>query len=1108
MFDNNGLRAPVGARAAACCLASGGGVSRGRMRRLMLLALAGTALSSPAAAAPLVLGGDYIKIGVNDVGTLGSGGSVSPGILYDGTGTGTFNTAYDYLTPGSPFEGWTISGNSGSAFNATNNNAGGGVITGTLTDHGGVAYNGTTFDNRAVWTGTLAGVLTVTHDYHFDDDGQQLNITTTITALTDLTGLTFARFTDPDAVAAAGDSSSTNNFQGATGVPTADLVYAEALVSKYVIGLYSADPATHNTAVTSWTTDTASYLAGGSIGDGDNTIGMGFDLGALTNGSFLTFNYAYIFGTDIEAAIAANGGGGQPPAPAPTEIVSGQPFTVAQLTSGAVEPVFAGGVLTIGSSGAASTNFTVKPEGGAIDTAGHEVTLTGSLTGAGVLEKAGGGVLTLTGVNTHGGFNVSGGVLEFESETSLGAEGGILTLSNDAILRPTAPITLARNVQIGAGQKGAVDTGAHDIVLAGDVQGGGTLTKTGIGVLTLSGTNSQTVLNVLQGVVAPESSDALGAAGAQILLHEASTLSINRDMAISQSVSFVGPAATIDTGSANVVLGGAVSGSNCLIKTGAGTLTLNAAGSNAIGACVQQGQLTFNNLFAGQVWVESGGRMSGGGQILGDVEVSGVLAPGNSPGRLVVAGSVTQAAGGTLAIDIDGPTPGVGAGHHDTLVLTGADSVFTAGGAIAPITRGITGDATNTYTPAIGDAFEVVTAEGGVAGAFSSIVQPTDGLPANARFDVIYMPRSVLLAVTPESYAALAGPRNGAAVGAAVDALRSPLGVQGASPAGQFVAGFAGMDAARSAQVLEQAAGAVHAVGFDAALQSHRAARGSIGGRLDTVLADGRRVWAEVGGGERTVDGDRWSGGYDLDDLTVTVGADRRFGDTWLVGVAASYAETEARGPGAARSFSEQAHLYGAWRSGPTYVHGVVSAGRDTYKTARDVAFSTGAQAFWSKTDGTSVSADLEAGRDLRLGAAKLTLAAGLASDRLERDALTETGSAAGALALGDQTREALQGRVGARIASETELGGVTIRPRASLFVLQELGDEAAETDARVLGQSFRARAASAGPTAVRLGASVEARLAERMRVDLGYRYEWSEHSDDHALRARVSFSW
>src|SRR3546814_16001331 len=100
--------------------------------------------------------------------------------------------------------------------------------------------------------------------------------------------------------------------------------------------------------------------------------------------------------------------------------------------------------------------------------------------------------------------------------------------------------------------------------------------------------------------------------------------------------------------------------------------------------------------------------------------------------------------GSLLALDIDGLTPGNGAGHYDTLVLTGANSVYTADGTIAPTLRGITGSANNDFTPKIGQTFQAVTAEGGVQGTFDALEQPRAGLATNSRFDVFYTANHVV----------------------------------------------------------------------------------------------------------------------------------------------------------------------------------------------------------------------------------------------------------------------------------------------------------------------------------------------------------------------------
>ena len=277
--------------------------------------LMGTSVS----AAPLVLEGNYVKIGTNDAGTVGSGGNTSPGILYDSTGTATFNPAYDYLTPGSPFEGWTVKGidTDGTTvlFNYTNNNTNvsSPAITGTLVDKSGVEYRGLTFDNRAVWSGSVTE-FDIEHDYRFNDNQQFVDINTRLDFKINVPTLYFGRFTDPDARAADGDSSSTLNVRGyAGGVPETNVVLSEALASKYALGLFTGASNSNTGISAGWTTDPIEYYNGVNDGDGDYTIGMAFMFSGISAGDIVNIQYAYIFGPssyDAAAGAVAGGAGG------------------------------------------------------------------------------------------------------------------------------------------------------------------------------------------------------------------------------------------------------------------------------------------------------------------------------------------------------------------------------------------------------------------------------------------------------------------------------------------------------------------------------------------------------------------------------------------------------------------------------------------------------------------------------------------------------------------------------------------------------------------------------------------------------------------------------
>ena len=286
-------------------------------RSLMAAAMA-TAFSAYADTANIqgsgmgLLMNDWVKAGVNaNTGTLGSGGSTSPGLLFDPAGTGTFNSGYDYLTPGSPFDGFSLKVD---GTNKTNNNTGTEQIAGqgvtkvgtdTLTWTGSATYGGST------WNLTNAYTLGVGKPY--------IDITTTIVAGGAATNVYYAKFIDPDSQGMPGDSSATDNVLGYGAIPSTNVAFSEATVSRYALGLYSA--ATNVTAgINGWNTDAASYNgavgyaypSGRLYGNGDDTIGLTFHWTSVGAGATLTASYAYIFGPSAfsAASSAVSGGAG------------------------------------------------------------------------------------------------------------------------------------------------------------------------------------------------------------------------------------------------------------------------------------------------------------------------------------------------------------------------------------------------------------------------------------------------------------------------------------------------------------------------------------------------------------------------------------------------------------------------------------------------------------------------------------------------------------------------------------------------------------------------------------------------------------------------------
>jgi hypothetical protein len=142
------------------------------------------------------------------------------------------------------------------------------------------------------------------------------------------------------------------------------------------------------------------------------------------------------------------------------------------------------------------------------------------------------------------------------------------------------------------------------------------------------------------------------------------------------------------------------------------TGTLN----NATGGLTQTSGLT--TVAAGATYsgnlALNGGTLGGNGTVIGAVtNASGTVAPGSSPGTLTVEGNYTQAAGGTLAEQITGTTPGT---QFDQLHVTGTSSL---GGTLAI-------DSTS-FTPASTDTFKIVSGANSRIGTFASLTGATVG---------------------------------------------------------------------------------------------------------------------------------------------------------------------------------------------------------------------------------------------------------------------------------------------------------------------------------------------------------------------------------------------
>jgi T5SS/PEP-CTERM-associated repeat protein len=197
------------------------------------------------------------------------------------------------------------------------------------------------------------------------------------------------------------------------------------------------------------------------------------------------------------------------------------------------------------------------------------------------------------------------------------------------------------------------------------------------------------------------------------------------------------------TGTLAIEAGGAVSnnlGYVGYVAGGDGTVTVTGAGStwtnsgNLYVGLGGAGSLTVSDggtVQAANLIVGALGEVHGDGNIVGDVQSGGLVSPGASPGTLHINGNYTQAAAGKLLMEMAGTTPGT---QFDTLAVTGGSATL-AGTLDVDLLS---------FTPAPGNAFQIISASGGVSGTFGTVLLPT---LTGANWQLLYGPNSVSLRV-------------------------------------------------------------------------------------------------------------------------------------------------------------------------------------------------------------------------------------------------------------------------------------------------------------------------------------------------------------------------
>jgi len=243
---------------------------------LMLVATATTAMADS-----FVLEGNYLRVGVSESGGL-IDDDFNAGIMFDPSGTKNFGIA-DYITPGSPFEFYSIGINGewdttgyeyGNTFGVTTINT----------------SSGTTFSANS--TGAF-GALSITQNLWFDENSSVIHflVTGTNTGESTLNNVVYARGLDPDQ-----DYDPYGEYNTFNSIPASNRVRAVGPYSNWFIDIEDQSGGGVPTVDEEWDTDPYNLLVPHNDGDGDNTINMAWNAGDIEPGASVSAEFTYSVG--------------------------------------------------------------------------------------------------------------------------------------------------------------------------------------------------------------------------------------------------------------------------------------------------------------------------------------------------------------------------------------------------------------------------------------------------------------------------------------------------------------------------------------------------------------------------------------------------------------------------------------------------------------------------------------------------------------------------------------------------------------------------------------------------------------------------------------------
>jgi outer membrane autotransporter protein len=764
----------------------------------------------------------------------------------------------------------------------------------------------------------------------------------------------------------------------------------------------------------------------------------------------------------------------------------------------------------------------------------------GTISGGGVLIKRGAGKLTLTGANTYtGATTIEAGTLALGGTGSMSAtavtDNGVFDISGAGSDVSIASLGGAGRVSLGA--RNLTLTHAAD-TFTGSIDGAGALVLQG-GTAVLAGASTYAGGTTIHGggTLQLGNGGATGSIVGDVV--DDGSLVFDRSDTVTFAGAISGSGRVVQAGSGTLVLTGAntysggtlvsdgtlagdtgnlrgaiennatlvfmqagdgtfdgtLSGHGTLLKSGAGTLTVDGANAFAGSTRVLAGTLVVGDdshagaTLGGTVTVAAGATLGGIGT-LGDLDLAGTLSPGNSVGTLHVSGDATFRQGASLRIDA---TPD---GHADQLAASG--KVTLLGGSALVLAQ--SGD----WAPRTD--YTIVTAAGGVSGRFASasasLAFLTPVLSYSAHAVSLSLQRNEVgfadVGVTPNQRAVAHGAESLGEGTPVYDALVK-------------------LDAPQARRAFDQLSGEIYPGTLAALVEDGRYVRDAVNRHLlgqgegtEGSTASGTGAWLSSWGhwGRDSGDGNaaalRANGSGLLLGVDRTVGADGRLG--LLLGKGQNSLDVDQRAS-SAHVRSHHLGVYGDTAFDALHLRAAAIHAWQDVDTRRTVAFSGFDEQLTSRRHVRLDQAYLEAGYGFASPQGhQLEAFANVARTQLHADAVRESGGQA-ALAVAAADPSVNNATVGVRDTFTSTSGG---QLHASLAWQQSWGDVTPVASMRFVtgGGDFAIAGVPLARHALLANLGMEFPLARNLTIDASYLGQFATRYRDQGARLSLAVAF